>query len=809
MTSQKIKFYKFSNSVAQGDKIALAKATEGAVIYLVDVRELWIGGATANDAKLVIKGANDVTFADNVLTLTHYDNTGAATNQTLDFSDVASAEATFKVFDSVWAKMGATTSGSSKVLDYTGTNYLTSATNLVDADKALDTAIHTNTHKGAATGAVYDTQHLSQTWTTVVTNNTIAANETLDADIDKLDKKIAGLANEVIANEQVTQEAFSAVANSVGLESDMSLDLSRASQTGAIHNDTDVKSALIHLDNAISTNQLDVQVGGKSIVDNHVANIITEGTYNSSSNKIATQSTVTDAINTLDVTTDKGAATISGSTLTINGVQQENGLIKDGGTTTINLDGTYDASTNKIATQSTVTSAIQALDTQSDVQAVDYTAATSSTGAKLTFKGVSETDGVIAQGSGNTELQFAKVATTGAASDVSYTNSTSGMTATDVQAAIDELDGRVDSLVGGMRYNGDINSTTAPVNTSTGDIRSGDIYLAAGPITIGTTSVEAGDMIVYKGTTSTEPVALTDSNCTIIERETDTMVTAGDTLTDDYLVFGNGNKEITVTSTVDAANYQVSATTLKDAITKANSALQSISKGTDGTYVTTTVGSKDSNNDQSVGVEVELATVTYTAKSGNTPANLSVETGNEGVLTDAAITPIKNYVDAKVGTAVQSVDGSATEKAKSVTQSDYAAVKVTATTDNDKNVTLDTVVGLTVQAVSTSDPSSAKGLAEASDVKTYVDNQIAGLDADVTSDDAVVANVEVKQVDGKINDVIVTTNAAGVSYTASTASTQPGLSATTGTGAVTGADIATIKSYVDDKVQNACWEEYE
>lgn len=805
MTSQKIKFYKFSNSATQGDKIALAKATEGAVIYLVDVRELWIGGATANDAKLVIKGANDVTFANNVLTLTHYDNTGTATTQTLDFSDVASASSTMTVFNQIYTKMGLT-GENHDTLDYTGTNYLTSATNLVDADKALDTAIHTNTHKGAATGAHYDTQHLSQTWTTVVNANAIAANETLDADIDKLDKKIAGLADEVIANEQVTQEAFSAVANSVGLESDMSLNLSSASSTGAIHNDTDVKSALIHLDNAISTNQLDVRVGGTSIVDNHVANIITEGTYNSSSNKIATQSTVSDAINALDVNTDKGAASISGSTITINAVQQENGLIKDGGPTTINLDGTYNATDNKIATKSTVTTAIEALDTTADVQAVDYTAADTTNGAKLTFKGVSETDGKIAQGTGDTVLQFAKVATTGTAADVAIVDANNKITATDVEGALTELATNIENLVGGMRYNGDISSATATLNTSTNDIRPGDIYLASGAFPIGTTSVEAGDMIVYKGDKSTSTVALDNTNCTIIEKETDTMVTAGDTLTPDYVVFGNGNKEVTTTSN---DSYTISASDLNTAITKANSALQSISKGTDGTYVTTTVGSKDSNNDQSVGVEVELATVTYTAKSGNTPANLSVETGNEGVLTDAAITPIKNYVDAKVGTAVQSVDGSATEKDKSVTQSDYAAVKVTATTDNDKNVTLDTVVGLTVQAVSTSDPSSAKGLAEASDVKTYVDNQIAGLDADVTSDDAVVANVEVKQVDGKINDVIVTTNAAGVSYTASTASTQPGLSATTGTGAVTGADIATIKSYVDDKVQNTCWEEYE
>jgi len=802
MSTQKIKFYKFSNSTESAAKITTAKAVEGAIIYIVDLRQLWIGGASP---KLVVSGANDVNFANNILTITHYNENGAATNQTLDFSDVASAEATFKVFDSVWTKMGATTSGSSKVLDYTGTNYLTSATNLVDADKALDTAIYSGTHKAAATGAVYDTEHLSSTWTTVVTDNTIAAGNTLDSDIDKLDKKVAQLANEVIANEKVTQEAFSAVANSVGLESDMTLDLSSASQSGAIHNDKDVKSALIHLDNAISTNQLDVQVDGQTIVDNHIANINTEDTYNASTNKLATKATVTNAINALDVDTDKGAASISGSTITIKAVQQENGLIKDGGTTTINLDGTYDATDNKIATKSTVTEAINALDTTADVQAVEYTAPAGDTGAKLTFKGVSETDGKIAQGTGTTDLQFAKVATTGAAADVSIADAQSKITATNVEDALTELATNIENLAGGMRYNGDIKSATATLNTSTHDIRPGDIYLASGAFTIGTTSVEAGDMIVYKGDTSKSAVDLTESNCTIIERETDTMVTAGNDLADDYIVFGNGNKEVTTTSTVGSDNYTVSAATLKDAITKANSALQSISKGNDGTYVTTTIGAKDSNNDQKVSVAVTQSTVKYAEKSGDTPANL---TATNGLLDETAIPEIKSYVDAKVGTAVQSVDGSAAEKAKTVTPSDYATVKVSATTDANNNVTLDSAVGLTVQAVSTAD-SSHMGLAEASDVKSYVDDKIAALDADITSDDAAVADVEVKQVDGVITDVVVTTNAAGVSYTASTASTQPGLTATDTNGAVTGADIENIKKYVDDKVQNACWEEYE
>ena len=54
-----------------------------------------------------------------------------------------------------------------------------------------------------------------------------------------------------------------------------------------------------------------------------------------------------------------------------------------------------------------------------NVQSVDYTAASGSNGAKLTFKGTSETNGIIKQGTGDTALQFAKVATSGNYGDLS------------------------------------------------------------------------------------------------------------------------------------------------------------------------------------------------------------------------------------------------------------------------------------------------------------------------------------------------------------------------------------------------------
>ena len=75
---------------------------------------------------------------------------------------------------------------------------------------------------------------------------------------------------------------------------------------------------------------------------------------------------------------------------------------------------------------------------------------------------------------------------------------------------------------------------------------------------------------------------------------------------------------------------------------------------------------------------------------------------------------------------------------------------------------------------------------------------IADLDADVTSDDAAVAKVQVVEENGKIKDVVVTNVSAGVSAAGDTGART--LSATTNTGAVTGADIATIKTYVDNMV---------
>ena len=75
-----------------------------------------------------------------------------------------------------------------------------------------------------------------------------------------------------------------------------------------------------------------------------------------------------------------------------------------------------------------------------NVQSVDYTAASGNNGAKLTFKGTSETNGIIKQGTGDTALQFAKVATSGNYGDLSnkITDITYNSTSKKIQLKVGE-----------------------------------------------------------------------------------------------------------------------------------------------------------------------------------------------------------------------------------------------------------------------------------------------------------------------------------------------------------------------------------
>lgn len=311
---------------------------------------------------------------------------------------------------------------------------------------------------------------------------------------------------------------------------------------------------------------------------------------------------------------------------------------------------------------------------------------------------IAQTNGVVSNTS-DAGVTLAKVATTGAAADVSITDADDKFTATDVEGALLEVRTLVDAAVGGMRYNGVISSATATLNALTNDVRPGDIYLANGAFTIDTITVESGDMIIYKGTASESAVALTPENCNVIERESDLMVTATADLSDDYVVLGGGNKT--------AKASTVTVTELTTAITDASNAIKTVEKGTDGDYVTTTVNGGGVNDaSASIGVAITKGVI-----------DTSMASTTAGILTTENLANMKAYVDDAVGTAVQSV----TSTDDPVTaEGDYVHVAVNASTDSNTNdVTLSTTVSVEIQEVSTADPST-NGLATAYDVQQYV-----------------------------------------------------------------------------------------
>ena len=208
-------------------------------------------------------------------------------------------------------------------------------------------------------------------------------------------------------------------------------------------------------------------------------------------------------------------------------------------------------------------------------------------------------------------------------------------------------------------------------------------------------------------------------------------------------------------------------------------------------------------------IDVSSLVDTYTAKAGS---GLTLNDHEFGI--DTSVIATAQSVT-NVSSAVSSLSETAVQSASAAAESNYVKATVS------KSGTALTVgATATVQPIATASAEISapkKGLAEASDVKTYVDTEvakakqagadasakvdtaIAALNATVTSDDAAVATVKVVEAKGKITDVVVTNVGAGVVHTAAAENAEANLTATTATGAVIGSDIAKIKSYVDEK----------
>lgn len=208
-------------------------------------------------------------------------------------------------------------------------------------------------------------------------------------------------------------------------------------------------------------------------------------------------------------------------------------------------------------------------------------------------------------------------------------------------------------------------------------------------------------------------------------------------------------------------------------------------------------------------INVSSLVDTYTAKAGS---GLTLNDHEFGI--DTSVIATAQSVT-NVSSAVSSLSEAAVQSASAAAESNYVKASVS------KSGTALTVgATATVQPIATASAEISapkKGLAEASDVKTYVDAEvakakqagadasakvdtaIAALNAAVTSDDAAVAKVKVVEEGGKITDVVVSNVGATVVHTAATESAGANLTATTATGAVVGSDIAKIKSYIDEK----------
>lgn len=301
----------------------------------------------------------------------------------------------------------------------------------------------------------------------------------------------------------------------------------------------------------------------------------------------------------------------------------------------------------------------------------------------------------------------------------------------------------------------------------------------------------------------TASVVIPDAKVTGVKANDQVLALEGTSLTSTIgLSYDSGNKKIKLTgigkaeiASIDASDF------IKDGM------LDTATFDPETKKITLTFNT-DSGK-KPIEINVSSLVDTYTAKvgSGLTLADHEFGIDTSIIATAQSVTNVSSAVSNLSETAVQSASAAAESNyVKTTVSKSGTALTVGATA---------TIQPMATASASTSAPK--KGLAEASDVKTYVDTEvanakqasadasakvdtaIAALNATVTSDDAAVATVKVVEANGKITDVEVKNVGAGVTHTAAAENAEANLTATTATGAVIGSDIAKIKSYVDEK----------
>lgn len=184
----------------------------------------------------------DVNYAENKLTIR---KVGGATQQ-LDFSDVASASSMMRVFNQIKDAIGVTDVVQNVQDHYTSTTYLQGAQSVVMATQILDTEVKKvqGLQQVAFSGQGVDlgVTPIEYSGVTVQGSDGTAAKNAQEA--------FSGLLQGIVDKEKVTEEAFEAVQNAVGL--DEHLNYVQHTTTGTYTQGAQsVDQAITALDNAI------------------------------------------------------------------------------------------------------------------------------------------------------------------------------------------------------------------------------------------------------------------------------------------------------------------------------------------------------------------------------------------------------------------------------------------------------------------------------------------------------------------------------------------------------------------------------
>ena len=161
------------------------------------------------------------------------------------------------------------------------------------------------------------------------------------------------------------------------------------------------------------------------------------------------------------------------------------------------------------------------------------------------------------------------------------------------------VDDQIAGLESALEFKGEVDSAAA-LNTARATGSKGDVYVATARFQYPadsnpSTYIESGDLIIFKTDAAADPAV--PSDYLVVERNLDGAVTSGDVLTDNYVILGNGDQSVKVSS--------LAFSDLSTAIANANSALQNVTASTStGNYVTIESAKNASIANVSVGVKV-------------------------------------------------------------------------------------------------------------------------------------------------------------------------------------------------------------